>query len=267
MTYSDGHKIGILLAAYGTATPQGEKALHHFTQLVRKRFPNISVRWAFTSTVMRERLADGSNKKSDSVEKALQKMAFERFTHVTVQPLHLAAGFEYEDLQYSCNIVGTLFARLVVGQPLLTRHTDMASLAASIFPHIPTERSHDEAILFVGHGSRHPSTIQLTAFGKALRAYDAMAFTATMKGGTSLEESIPAILATGTRRVWLQPLLAVPGRHILNDIGGTKPDSWRSIIESTGLTCVPILRGLIEYPPFAEMWMKNVADSVAALYA
>jgi sirohydrochlorin cobaltochelatase len=214
---------------------------------------------------MRERLADGANKKSDSVEKALQKMAFERFTHVTVQPLHLAAGFEYEDLQDSCRLVGTLFRKLIVGRPLLTEHTDMAPLATAMFTQLPAERTVDEAVLFAGHGSRHPSTAQLTAFGDALRACDTMAFTATMKGGTALAEAIPAIKAAGARKVWLQPLLAVPGRHILNDIGGTKPDSWRSIIEAAGLTCVPILRGLVEYPPFADMWADNVAESIASL--
>ena len=95
--YAITKKRGILLAAFGAGSSQGESTLRRFDAQVRKAFPDVSVRWAFTSMLMRERLAS-ERKKSDSVHKALKKMAFEKFTHVAVQPVHVIPGFEYGDI-------------------------------------------------------------------------------------------------------------------------------------------------------------------------
>ena len=89
--YAITMKRGILLAAFGSGSSQGESTLRRFDAQVRKAFPDVSVRWAFTSMLMRERLAS-ERKKSDSVHKALKKMAFEKFTHVAVQPVHVIPG-------------------------------------------------------------------------------------------------------------------------------------------------------------------------------
>lgn len=50
-------KQGILLAAFGSGSRQGESTLRLFDARVRERFPGVPVRWAFTSVLMRERLA------------------------------------------------------------------------------------------------------------------------------------------------------------------------------------------------------------------
>ena len=114
--YAITMKRGILLAAFGSGSSQGESTLRRFDAQVRKAFPDVSVRWAFTSMLMRERLAS-ERKKSDSVHKALKKMAFEKFTHVAVQPVHVIPGLEYGDIVSDADELradGT-FASLVVG--------------------------------------------------------------------------------------------------------------------------------------------------------
>ena len=84
-------KQGILLAAFGSGSRQGESTLRLFDARVRERFPGVPVRWAFTSVLMRERLAT-VKKKSDSVGKALRRMAFEGFSRIALQPLHVVPG-------------------------------------------------------------------------------------------------------------------------------------------------------------------------------
>ena len=124
-------KRGILLAAFGSGSSQGESTLRRFDAQVRKAFPDVSVRWAFTSMLMRERLAS-ERKKSDSVHKALKKMAFEKFTHVAVQPVHVIPGLEYGDIVSDADELradGT-FASLVVGAPLLTESQASVDRAA-----------------------------------------------------------------------------------------------------------------------------------------
>ena len=129
--YAITMKRGILLAAFGSGSSQGESTLRRFDAQVRKAFPDVSVRWAFTSMLMRERLAS-ERKKSDSVHKALKKMAFEKFTHVAVQPVHVIPGLEYGDIVSDADELradGT-FASLVVGAPLLTESQASVDRAA-----------------------------------------------------------------------------------------------------------------------------------------
>lgn len=68
-------KRGILLAAFGSGSSQGESTLRRFDAQVRKAFPDVSVRWAFTSMLMRERLAS-ERKKSDSVHQGIEENGF-----------------------------------------------------------------------------------------------------------------------------------------------------------------------------------------------
>lgn len=70
--YAITMKRGILLAAFGSGSSQGESTLRRFDAQVRKAFPDVSVRWAFTSMLMRERWpANGKNR--IPVHKALKK--------------------------------------------------------------------------------------------------------------------------------------------------------------------------------------------------
>mgnify|MGYP000130252560 CR=1 FL=1 len=66
--YAITMKRGILLAAFGSGSSQGESTLRRFDAQVRKAFPDVSVRWAFTSMLMRERLASDYSGKAVSVQ-------------------------------------------------------------------------------------------------------------------------------------------------------------------------------------------------------
>jgi len=266
MTYPGSTmKTGILLAAFGTASPQGEAALRLFTLRIRNRFPDIPVRWAFTSSAMRERLAGGARRKSDSVDKALRKMAFERFRRVAVQPLHVVPGFEYEEVLDTCAQARELFEDVQVGLPLLVPKMDPAPLAATLLAELPAERKSTEAVLFVGHGSRHDASHLIGRLGEAVRARDPLAFTATMKGDVTLETILPFITASKASQIWMLPLLAVVGRHMLEDLAGNHSGSWKTRLEAAGLSCVPVLRGMVEYPLFSRIWADNLAQAIAAL--
>ena len=230
-------KRGILLAAFGSGSSQGESTLRRFDAQVRKAFPDVSVRWAFTSMLMRERLAS-ERKKSDSVHKALKKMAFEKFTHVAVQPVHVIPGLEYGDIVSDADELradGT-FASLVVGAPLL----------------------------FMGHGSRHAAESRYEALAAAVRERDPLVLMGTLNGTIRLEHIVEHLRASGRPfdRVWLLPLLAVVGRHTLEDMAGDSEHSWRSRLEAEGIACVPVLRGMMEYQGFMDIWVDNLAQAM-----
>ena len=68
----------ILLVAFGASSAQGQNALKGFDALVRQHYPGIPVRWAYTSLLLRERLAlveAEHAKASQRVDRLGQKVA------------------------------------------------------------------------------------------------------------------------------------------------------------------------------------------------
>lgn len=255
-------KPAILLAAFGSASRQGEAALHSFDVQTRARFPDHVVRWAFTSELMRERLAS-VRKKADSVAKALRRMAFERFTSVVVQPLHVVSGVEYMDIagEVADFVSEEGGMRVALGKPLLTGAAEAtAHTVAALLASLPAERGTADAVLWMGHGSRHASTALYSELGRAVQAADTRVFVGTINGDIRFEHLLP--LLKGYDKVWLMPLLAVVGRHALEDMAGTSPHSWRARLEEVGFSCAPILKGMIEYPAFVRLWLEHLSTAL-----
>jgi len=265
----EGHpiiKTGILLAAFGSASPLGEKALGLFAEQVRRTFPGIPVRWAFTSDRVRSRLA-AAGKKTDSVKKALCRMGFERYTHVAVQSLHLIPGKEYEILLEETESAAGEGGpgHIAVGSPLLHDSADVIRAAEALLRHLPEDRAADEAVLCMGHGTWHSGAIGYQALSEAVAARDDKVFIGTLEGGRGIEHLLPDIAASKAKTVWLLPLLSVIGTHAERDMAGEHPESWRSRITAAGFACRPRLVGTVEYEGFARIWLEHLEAALRQL--
>lgn len=255
-----GMRRAILLAAFGAATPQGRQALHAFDATVRARFAGWSVRWAFTSPLLRERLAR-ARQKSDSVLKALQRLSFERYERVAVQPLQAIAGAEHEEVCAACAEAGEELGLCCrVGAPLLAAPDDVEAAARALAAHLPEGRLPHEDVVLMGHGARHAAGSRYGDLAAAMQQLDARVHVGTMGDAMALTSILPRLTSA---RVWLMPLLSVVGQHALRDMAGEGAGSWRSRIEGEGRACVPVLRGLAEYPGVAEIWLRHLETAAA----
>lgn len=270
-------KTGILLAAFGSSSLCGEKALASFAEKVRRVFPGIPVRWAYTSGHMRSRLA-AAGKKTDSVKKALCRMGFERYTHVAVQSLHLIPGVEYQSLLEETEGAAREGGpkRIEVGLPLLHDSGDVAQAAEALLAHLPTERESGEPVVCMGHGTWHTGAASYQALAERVSARDSRIFIGTLEGEHRIEHLLPVIARAampdkggeqGAKNVWLLPLLSIIGKHAEKDMAGVHRESWRSCIEAAGLTCRPVLTGTVEYEGFARIWTAHLSDALNRLRA
>ncbi len=250
-------KVGILLVAFGSSNAHAEHTLRAFDKTVRERFPSFPVRWAFTSVLVRERLAKARVKR-DSVRKALEKMYFEKFTHVAVQPLQTIPGSEHETIVKDAQeLVRTHEGFSIhVGAPLLQQDDDVQKAAQAVLHHIPAQRVMGEAVVLMGHGAKHVAVQRYADLANAVYALDAQVHVGTMNGAVILEDIIPRL--KGSKKVWLMPLLSVIGQHALKDMAGKQKSSWRRQIEAAGLICEPVLHGLAEYEGFMEIWLSHL---------
>ncbi|BBD08029.1 sirohydrochlorin cobaltochelatase [Desulfovibrio ferrophilus] len=258
---------GILLVAFGSSRQEAHLSLRQFEERVRNRFPDIPVRWGFTSGIVRGKLAD-KGKKTDSSDKALQKMLFERYTHVAVQSLHVITGKEYEALatdvdQFAERTNG--FDSVSLGRPLIGGEEDVPRVVEAILSHLPPDRKAQEAVVLMGHGTWHAGDSLYDTLYDAMQTKDPNIFVATMDGRLTIESVRDELLARGMNKAWLVPLLALPGRHVQKDMCGSGPDSWVSILDAAGISTSCVVRGTAEYDGYADIWLDHLAEALNQL--
>ncbi|GAB7079852.1 sirohydrochlorin cobaltochelatase [Megalodesulfovibrio paquesii] len=265
-------KVGVLLAAFGTGVPAAQRSLAQFEAEVRRMFDSVPVRWAFTSTRVRTRLA-GEGVKTDSVRKALEKMYFERFTHVAVQSLHVTPGAEFEELGQAVEDVcrehggqrGGRCPTMALGLPLLALDAEIPAVARAILDTLPPERAPDDLVVLMGHGTSHEADERYDRLAGVLAGLDPLLVVGTMDGTRSLDVVLDELTRMPAGRVWLTPLLAVAGAHVLRDMAGPSPESWKSRLEAAGRTVLAVQTGAAERPALAAIWMEHLRRAMESL--
>lgn len=262
MAKSMTDKTGILLVSFGTSYPDAQVALDHVDREVKKTFPGIEIRWAFTSAIIRNKLKK-QGRYVDSPAEALAKMGSEGFTRIAVQSLHIIPGEEYENLQKTVDAFNQIpkNARTIrLGKPLLYRHEDIAAVCDVLEAILPAERAPGDAVVLMGHGTSHLSNIYYPGVQYYLREKSPLYFLATVEGYPGLNELFPKLKEQQVKTVWLVPFLSVAGDHAQNDMAGDEPESWKSQLEAAGYTVKPVLKGLAEYDEMVNIWVNHLKE-------
>jgi sirohydrochlorin cobaltochelatase len=257
-------KVGILLVAFGSSEASAQVSFENIDKKVKAAYPDTPVRWAYTSYIIREKLAK-QGKLLDSPEVALAKMADEHFTHVAVQSLHTIGGAEYHDLQKvvdSFDIMGA-FDSIMLGYPLMSTQEDMARTVDAIFAVLPKERKKDEAVVLMGHGTHHPANAFYSALNFQLQLKDPNVFVGTVEGYPELDTVKGLLKKNNIKKLYLMPFMSVAGDHAKNDMAGAEDDSWKSILTKDGYEIVTVLKGTAEFDEFANIWVDHVGGPMS----
>jgi len=270
MAMAGGHgekhakKVGILLVAFGSSEASAQVSFENIDRKVKQAYPDIPVRWAYTSSIIRDKLAK-QGKVLDSPEVALAKMRDEAFTHVAVASLHTIGGAEYHDLRRSVGAFKVMggFERLILAYPLMATQEDMERVVDAILATIPKERKKDEAVVLMGHGTHHPSNAFYAALMFQLQLKDPNIFVGTVEGYPGLDLIQSMMLEKKIKKAYLVPFMSVAGDHAKNDMAGDEDDSWKSILTKAGFDCVPVLKGTAEFDEFVDIWVDHVGGPLS----
>ena len=257
-------KVGILLVAFGSSEPSAQVSFENIDKKVKATYSGIPVRWAYTSTIIRKKLAK-QGKYLDSPEVALAKMQDEGFTHVAVQSLHTIGGAEYHDLRRTVGAFKMMggFQRIVLGYPLLATQKDMQGAVDAILETLPKDRQKDDAVVLMGHGTHHPSNAFYAALMFQLQLKDPNIYVGTVEGYPEVGDIKDLLLKKNIKKAYLMPFMSVAGDHAKNDMASDEDDSWKSILSKAGIQCVPILKGTAEYDVFVEMWVDHLGGPLS----
>lgn len=270
IVFASGHghkremKKGILLVAFGSSVPEAQISFENIDKRVKKEFPDIPVFWAYTSSIIRSKLAK-QGKILDSEAMALARMTDQGFTHVAVQSLHTIRGEEFDDLTRTLTAFEGLpggIEKIAVGAPLLSSQKDMEDVTQAILANLPAGRKKTEAVVLMGHGTPHPSNVFYTALMYHLQKKDPLVFMGTVEGSPTIDDLIPILKEKKSKKIWLMPFMSVAGDHARNDLAGDEPDSWKSILEKQGFKTEAVLKGTAEYDNMLDIWMDHLKEAM-----
>ncbi len=258
---------GIILASFGTAVTEARQAYESFAAAVRRRFPDIPVAWAYTAHKVRRRLA-AQGLDHDCVATALSRMHDQKVTHLAVQSLHTVPGVEYF---WTLNLAKAYehprkgFHKVCLGSPLLHEDVDLDRALACLSDYIPAQRTPDEAVILVGHGTYHAGQQRYLDFEARIREQDPLLFMGLLMGEPGLPSLIQRLHQARVATVWLLPFMAVSGHHVRKDMFGNHGGSWQKQLQQAGFQVRGHIAGTIESPCFQNIWLDHLETALAGL--
>ena len=257
---------GILLVAFGVTTRYGKPALAAFSEKVRAAFPGHVVRWAFTARHKVKRPTLGGEPGMNAAD-ALSLFRAEGATRVAVQPLHLVPGREHAALCRAATAWQQQHPETIIamGDPLLADDAAMRAVTRAMLRITGPRTEPDEAVIWVGHGSRDPSCAHFTRVAALAEKCAPHMYMGHLSNGGNAGEILAKLTAAGRTKARLMSFFTLSGYHAARDVAGKGGNSWRSRLQGAGILCRITLRGMLEYDDFSAMWLERLAQTLARL--
>lgn len=259
-------KKGILAVSFGTTYDAArEESIEAIEKEWKQAFPEYEVRRAFTSGIVRSRLAERGIF-VQSVAEALQQLWADGYSNVWIQPTHLIPGEEYDRLKAEAMQWKERFAFLKVGEPLLLQEEDYDAAVTAMKEQNPL--AHDEVCIFMGHGTYHEANRAYEKIEKRLEKEEGRRyFMATVEGLPSLEDILEILDADRTvRRIRLVPFMLVAGEHAVNDMSGEEAASWKSRCTARGYEVSCVLHGMGAYPAIRQLYIRKCRKCLSGVF-
>ena len=275
--YADERTTGkraILVVSFGTTFADTRKAtIDAVTDKMKAAFPGYEVRQAFTSRIIIKRLMDRDGLKYDTEKQALQKLVADGFTDVLIQPLHVEAGEEYEQLMGIVAGFEKAFASIKVGRPILyytgqegAKPDDYRIALKAVQPQLPKLGPND-AVALMGHGGVAPANAAYGALQLKIQDVGMKGvYIFTVEGYPSLDDMIATMKKNKVKNVTLMPFMLVAGDHANNDMAGDEPDSFKSQLVKAGFKVKVVIRGLGENTAIQDIYVQHLKDAIDDTY-
>ena len=255
----------LLVVSFGTSFNDSRVAtIGAIEKALAEAFPEWSTRRGFTAQIIIDHVADRDGEIIDNFEEAMDRAVANGVKNIFIQPTHLMAGYEYDDVVASAANYADAFEKVVIGKNLLASKSDMEEVAKLVHDSTASYDDGETAIVFMGHGTEHSSNGVYANMQDTFKAlgYDNY-FMGTVEAEPSLEDVLEAVKAGGYKKVVLEALMIVCGDHANNDMAGDEEDSWKSTFEAEGFEVECILKGLGEFEGIQQLIVKHAQEVMA----
>ena len=257
----------LLVVSFGTSYNDNRRlTIGAIETALAEAFPDWSVRRAFTSQIIIDRVRDRDGVEIDNVKAALDRAVDNGVKTLVVQPTHLMDGLEYTDLVDELAQYADAFEHIAVGAPLLTSDGDFQAVAEAITQATAQYDDGDTAICFMGHGTEAESN---RIYGEIQQVLTAGGhnhyYVGTVEAEPTLEDVLARVKDSGARRVVLQPLMIVAGDHANNDMAGGEEGSWKRAFQDASYEVECVLKGLGELRAIQQLFVAHAQAAMDTL--
>lgn len=260
----DPNKKAILVVSFGTSyNDTREKTIGAIEKEIAAAYPDYTVRRAFTSQTIIDKLAKRDNLKIDNIEGAMKRLASDGYGTVICQPTHVMNGIEYDEMVTQVNEFKNQFSAIKFGHPLISSVQDYQNIVAALSKEFSNVSSRD-ALVFVGHGTDHFANATYAALDYRFKNDGhSNVFVGTVESYPDMPTVLKQIQSFGAKKVYIVPLMIVAGDHANNDIIGDQQGSWKTEFKKQGFIVEGVLKGLGEYKSIRDIFVAHVKETIA----
>jgi len=259
----------ILVVSFGTSyNSTRDKTIGAIERKIDAAYGDeYDVRRAFTSQFIINKLATRDNLIIDNMEMALQRCIDDGVTTLVVQPTHVMAGSEDDDMVQTVKEYADKFERVSIGTPLLTTPQNYRDAVKILTDVTSSYDDGDTSIVYMGHGTQHPGNITYANLQTYVdeAGFGDRYFIGTVEATPTLEDMINKAEESGNDRVVLRPFMIVAGDHANNDMAGDEAGSWKTEFKKAGFDVECVIEGLGEIPAIQDMFVSKTSEAIAAL--
>lgn len=262
-------KQAILITSFGTSMPSARKAIDNLVAAAKKAFPGAEVRLAFTSNIIRRKLArEGKKNVPPTPVMALAQLNDEGFATVGVMPTHIIPGAEYDEIKNVVEAWGELKGKygikdLRLGKTFLSSVEGCDEMAAILVKRFEKLAGKDTAVVLMGHGTpHHIANAMYSQLQVALnKVADGRFFIGTVENTPLIEDVVAALKKAGYKKTLVSPLMIVAGDHANNDMADKDdPESWYSILKKEGFAVETYIKGLGEDKNVTAAFVEHLKE-------
>ena len=255
---------GLLIVAFGTSVPEAVPALKALDADFRAAFPDAAVEWAYTSQIIRKKLA-ARGTPVGGISDGLAALARKGVKVVRVQSLHVMAGEEFSALERAVLLDVKAhpgrFEAVYLGRPLLESRQDAREVAAAVLQSCGG-RAPGEGLVLMGHGQAHGrADLVFEGMRRAFVEADGLTFMASVEGSRTFDDLARELATRNVKTLWVQPFMIVAGDHAINDLAGPEPDSWASQLKAAGMQVEAQLTGLGSLDGIQKVFLRHTRDT------
>ena len=252
-------KKAILSISFGTNDPEtSAKNIDLLEADYRAAHPECQVYRVITNDAVVE-LMQQEGDPVYAVREAMARMVLDEVTHLYAQPAYLLNGVEYEELKEMLFSHKADFVSVDCGEPLVTTHQDTEAVARALMEEDYSDLAEDEAVVFIGHGSHHPSNTTYCALDYVFKdlGYD-NAHVGTFNAFPKIDTIIKHLQKNGIRKVHVAPFMFVAGKAAMEGVCGDASNSMKSRLEAAGFEVVAHRKCLGEYAGIRRIFQAHL---------
>ncbi|MDL2318025.1 sirohydrochlorin cobaltochelatase [Eubacteriales bacterium OttesenSCG-928-A19] len=260
----DAVKPVILVVSFGTSyNDTREATIEAIENDIAAAYPEYEVRRAFTAQTVIDILAERDGLEIDNVTGAMERLIADGVKKVVIQPTLVMAGYEYDDVVAEVAPYADQFEYFAIGKPLLTSMEDYEAVTQALLASNEYAGSEDTAIVFMGHGTHHPSNAVYSMMVNYMRSrgYENV-FMGTVESFPLIDDVIAELGASEYKKVVLYPFMIVAGDHANNDMAGEEEDAWAVLLAEEGYEVESELVGLGEYEGIRAVFLEHLRAAI-----